>query len=497
MEEPDYVNLIALEIQKGLRSPEFEEALRASLAAPTPGDVKDFPRGPHTSTLTLPAGETWKQPAGFTNMQASLMVEGTLLMNEPGAGLRHVGINEDNFIGGGMDPMPETDIGIYVVGTGQLNLSNGWSIEGTPGGRSHIWIQSSVPQFLTDGTIQWCGPQEVVDGEVEGVAGRFPLHFHHCRDGSRGSRVTRVTVKDSGHHAFWPHVSNGIRFDECLALRTQQRAYGWDSGDISNDIEWINCRAEQVGPITGQRGVSLGAFFLGRGSGNRMIGCSTANCHGDREAAGVYWTSKANDAPNVWEFDGYTARDNENGGIRVWQNTKSNHVVRNVDIADCAEFGIAHGAYGNAYQWLTGVLRNNPIGIRLHARARPGTSIQADGYSLRWEDYTIIDCPIGINVVKSKPAAEIPVLFKNCTINGSSTPVVLHHQNGTSPTQTDLVHASIDGGEFEPEHVSLEVAVPGSVVRGQRHDDTAWKVDHTGAVTDIPAFYGVATAATT
>ena len=66
-------------------------------------------------------------------------------------------------------------------------------------------------------------------GEHE-VLGRYAIHFHADRDGSRGSLVDGVVVSDSTGHAFAAHLSNGVTFRGCVAHDLVDDAFWWDLG---------------------------------------------------------------------------------------------------------------------------------------------------------------------------------------------------------------------------------------------------------------------------
>lgn len=80
-------------------------------------------------TLTVRAGETLRfDPDRDTTveMTGNLVVEGRLEMKPAHAGVQHtlrfVGIDEDAFVGGGTGPVP-SDVGLWVVGAGQLDVA--------------------------------------------------------------------------------------------------------------------------------------------------------------------------------------------------------------------------------------------------------------------------------------------------------------------------------------------------------------------------------------
>ena len=225
-------------------------------------------------------------PNNSTTLQSSgnVVVEGTLQMHPSSAAviqlLQFINVNENIFVGGGMDVLP-TDVGLWVMGAGLLdilgtsktgfvraasNIASGttsislgatpggwqagdeitiaptesptvgdaylsgfedrsissisgssltlnaptvrqhpqingmWSaevinltrnarIEGTPTGRTHIFIRSSTPQSIRYAQIRYAGPRQNTSPATEFVLGRYGLHFHHCDDGSIGSIV--------------------------------------------------------------------------------------------------------------------------------------------------------------------------------------------------------------------------------------------------------------------------------------------------------------------
>ena len=114
-----------------------------------------------------------------------------------------------------------------------FDLTRSVRIEGTRHGRTHIFIRSSAPQSIQYAAIRYVGPRKpTTDPQVPtaSVLGRYGLHFHMCGDGSRGSQVVGTVVRDCGSHAFVPHMSNGITFEDCVAYSVNEDAYWWDPG---------------------------------------------------------------------------------------------------------------------------------------------------------------------------------------------------------------------------------------------------------------------------
>ena len=179
--------------------------------------------------------------------------------------LRFVDVDESAFVGGGLDPLA-TDVGLWVVGDGRPRhpgdaeagvepnrdvarpgaagdelvvapveagdftpRPSRWATPsrrsgsagprcstsaGTPGSRGRraaARTSSSGPSSPSrSGTrqLRHLGPRQPGGTTTVGVLGRYGLHFHHAHDGSRGSVVEGVVVRDCGDHAFVPaHVA--------------------------------------------------------------------------------------------------------------------------------------------------------------------------------------------------------------------------------------------------------------------------------------------------
>ena len=59
-----------------------------------------------------------------------------------------------------------------------------------------------------------------------------------AEDGTRGSTLTGVVVRDCNSHAFVPHFSFGITFRECISFNTVSDAYWWDR--VSSNLSGSN-----------------------------------------------------------------------------------------------------------------------------------------------------------------------------------------------------------------------------------------------------------------
>ena len=102
-----------------------------------------------------------------------------------------------------------------------LNLERNVKIEGTVGGKAHVFVKSAAAQTLKFVGLRHMGPKR------ENI-GRYGIHFHHCMNGSVGSIVQDCVAYEIGSHCFVPHTSHGITFTNCIAFDFLQEAYWWD-----------------------------------------------------------------------------------------------------------------------------------------------------------------------------------------------------------------------------------------------------------------------------
>jgi hypothetical protein len=452
--------------------------------------------------------------------------------------LRISGANEADFVGGHTEVPLESDRGIWVMGNGQLDLEGssstawtrdpkcalGWEaadelvitptapgdftgfesytpgdevpigpaglpaevfnlthnviLEGEETGRSHVFIHSNVPQYLRYVAVRHMGPRQQVTGEnyTEGVLSRYPVHFHICGDGSRGSRIEGVVVHHSGNRAFVPHASHGVVFRNCVAYDVWEDAYWWDPPspepggptNESHDVVWKNCLAALVQDDPPYRGFRLSAFFLGRGNRNKCIGCVAAGVQGGKNASGFIWPESG----SVWQFRHCVAHNNKFNGIFVWQNTRTIHPIEDFTSYSCGKAGVEHGAYGNPYHFERLNLVCNRIGIMLHA-----LSNQSD--QMRWEQILVTGSLPSLQSVKHNLPGRSPVLFRD-----SKFPEGIAIDDGDGhPSVLDFVRCGL-----EPEDIEVSKAHDDAVVRVQRENGTAFQILGTGEVSDIPPF---------
>ena len=335
-----------------------------------------------------------------------------------------------------------------------LNLTRNVHIEGTPKGRSHIFIRSSRPQSLKQAAIRHMGPRKP-DGEFsEFVLGRYPLHIHMCDDGSRGSLIEGVVIRDAGSHAFVPHLSNGITFRDCISHDTYEDAYWWDGapdtrtqGDPSHDILYERCVASLVKHDPPYRGYRLTGFFIGRGKGNVARDCVAVGVQGATDASGFEWPEGSE---GVWKFTGCVAHNNEQHGIFTWQNTGLVHVISDFVGYHNTEAGISHGAYQNPYVYKDSVLYGNgyaAVAVHATAAGRPLSFLNliCDGAGL--SDYLVV-------AERHEPRLEVgaPTTFSGCAFSGARKAAFgFVYDGGDGPSNRELFSVSncrFDGNEF-------------------------------------------------
>lgn len=409
------------------------------------------------------------------------------------------------------DSIPEITPGLP---TEAVNLSRDVLIEGTPGGRAHIWIHSTQPQKIRHAAIRHVGPRQEGDrGRIAGVFGRYGLHFHMMRDAARGSIVEGVVIRDCGNHAFVPHASHGVTFRRCIAFDTFTEQFWWDKMDPasggnrtdltqSDDVLYEECLGALVrwdGP--GYHGAN---FLLNRTEGSSIVGCVAVGSQGWKEGAGFHWPSQANFPPNVWRWENNLSHNHLKGGFRVWQNTQSIHDVPGLRAFNCGDFGIANGAYGTpGYRWsdfeIVGLGGSSygsgmpfTVGIILHAVAasrRDRFPSRKDGYRHSFERGLIRGADVGILSTKHVAKASSPTLIKDVVFENIEDVVLLvDEERGGYPGLLDLVDCTRNGEPLRPEDVRVASTMPGFRARFQ-NSRQAWQIDAAAGVTEIPAFY--------
>jgi hypothetical protein len=377
-----------------------------------------------------------------------------------------------------------------------MNLSRNVRIEGTgngsasfqpsDNGRAHIFILSTVPQSVRYAELVLLGPRGPDERDpTHGVLGRYPLHFHHNGDTSRGSLVEGVVVRQSGNRAFVPHASHGITFRDTIAYDVWEDPYWWDerTPNQTHDTVFDHAIAAAVQDDPDHRGYTLSGFVLGEGRDNSITDSVAVGIR--NKGSGFQWPSGANGAEfNVWRFEDNIAHNNKPNGIFVWQNDDSCHVIETFVAFRNGRVGVNHGAYNNDYVYRDVILFENADGaIRQHAGPKVSSDcLASDGYSMAWRGLETDGALLFDS--HSQPWGR-PLLLKDCVLDG----VIV--DSGQNPTVADFVHcARPDGADLAPADFDLVKPSLGMTIRVQRRDGTAFQLDHLGTVTPIAAFYG-------
>lgn len=275
------------------------------------------------------------------------------------------------------------------------NLSSNVVIEGLPTGRAHIFIRSTVPQFLTDCLIQHMAPQKGGDF----ILGRYPMHFHHCHHGTHGSKVTRVVGAHSGGPMFVTHLSFGVTYTRAVAYDGRGNLFWWDDIETeqSEDVAYLDCLgALSTTTLNSQKHHSqLTAFSMTGGTRVTCTGCHGVGINGGKNSNAFRWPELSH---GVWQWSHNVGHNISEDGIWTWQNDNLAHEVLDFVIYHCKN-GIAHGAYDNVYLYKNGVIHGClHSSIEVHALNKGGQSrrltfenIVCDGLGLH--DYAVIFPP--------------------------------------------------------------------------------------------------------
>lgn len=289
------------------------------------------------------------------------------------------------------------------------------------------WVAGSLPAILRYVEI------EVNSGTC---AGCYPLHWHLNGNGSRGTLVEGVVIKNSPNHAFVPHGSHGITFRDTIAVNTAGDPYWWnppdfqsrDHSDNTDDVLWDHALADGVTNAPGDpRGFRLSAFRLAEGHGNAVINSVARNVNPShpKNCSGFHWP-EAEGA--TWIFTNNASFRSACNGIFVWQNNQIDHIIDGF-----RGDGIEQGAYTNRYDY-----RNVDVDFVIS---------HAVGWSINGGS-------LGDVVVRRQTILGNPVRFSNVLIasftmnnaeNGGSTPATFILTN-TNLHCEDIVFQSVVPG---------------------------------------------------
>jgi hypothetical protein len=273
------------------------------------------------------------------------------------------------------------------------NLTRNTHIEGTPGGRAHVFIRSMTPQAIAYLEGRFLGPRKVQPGHdrPQLVTGRYAMHFHHAMEGSRGSWVHGTAFHDNGNRVFVPHMSHGITMRNNVSFHSMEAAFWWDFQETSNDILYEN----NLLALVSMNGVDRAqtGMLLNMGDGNvARDNVAVYASGGDVHNRGAYeWNANSE---GVWIFENNLAHSSA-AGIFVWQNTSFNHVIRDYESYN-NRLGIMHGAYGNTYVYELGYHYNSPVQVEATSGNSNGVVFDSITFDAAGGKYPVIiqDSPI-------------------------------------------------------------------------------------------------------
>lgn len=317
-----------------------------------------------------------------------------------------------------------------------MNLTRNVEIGGTPTGRSHVFVHSSEPQTLSYAAIPHCGPRHPNGAKVEG---RWPLHLHHCGEGTRGTVLEGVAVVDAGSHAYVPHESHGVTFRNCIAYRSKEHAFWWDEGEDTNDTVWESCVAAG---LTSEI-IRLAGFYLSKGVGNVMRDCVATGNEGS-DGGGI--TSPGGISDGEWIIEDCLSHNNQHAGFKAYLNSNryDTKVVSRLS-AYHNRLGIDHGAYSNEWLYDTFTLyANEDGGISLKAVAK--------GSGIVFRNGTIDQAGRGqFGIVNDRHFASplAVTTFESCSLLGHTVAALgLIVPNRSAPELIDLLSCSFQGNEL-------------------------------------------------
>ncbi|EMI19478.1 hypothetical protein RMSM_03594 [Rhodopirellula maiorica SM1] len=314
-----------------------------------------------------------------------------------------------------------------------LNLTRNVLLQGTETGRAHTIFMVKRPQTLKNVELRHMGPRQKKGDYTDGVLGRYALHFHHSQDGSRGSIVENVVIRDCGNHAFVPHWSHGITLQGCISHNTWEDAYWWDpgKGNQTHDVLFDRCVASRIQDDPAFRGYRLAGFNLRHGNGNEVVDCVAFGVQGNNDASGFLWPensgSEGDGSNTVWRFHRNVSHNNKCDGLFTWQNNDQRHLVEKFVAYHNADNGLEHGAYNNSYVYRDAVIYGNGhAGVQIHA-------VSASSRQLAFENLTVNGAGLSkyaLEFVKHQPDPQQATWVENCTFTGVTEAAVAFTYDG-------------------------------------------------------------------
>lgn len=349
-----------------------------------------------------------------------------------------------------------------------LNLTRNLKISGTPTGRSHIMFLMSKKQMISYLEIFNMGPRQF----KKEVIGRYGFHFHHCMDGTIGSIIKGVVLRDIGSNGFVPHASNGILFEDDIVWGViGGNGYWWDFTDNTTDnsshkITFNRCVA---GYIKGEifNTYTMSSFVMGVGTNNTIKNSIATSNWGGAGSSGYFWSETGNYRQNKWVFESNLSHDMRMEGLKIWQNDSSNHLIKGFTAYNCDESGMTVGAYHNNYKFDSCYLIGNKYSIIVHANAVPRGTEDKYGYILSFVNIKTTD---SLYLAPHTLINEGATGFVNCTFPG----VIVAELPRRVPFALgfyDFINCSL-----KPENFSIIGMEDGSLINIKNADGSTYQI---------------------
>ncbi|MGH2726457.1 MAG: hypothetical protein ACRDKS_05725 [Actinomycetota bacterium] len=389
-------------------------------------------------------------------------------------------------------PHPVTNVGGGKKFAAEvLNLTRNVRVEGKPGARIHVFMNSGRKQALKYFALRYVGPRQ----GTQGVLGRYGLHFHMVGNASRGSLVEGAVVRQAGHHGFVNHASHGVTFRDCVAHDTMSQAFWWDPGEgnATRDGLWDRCLSSLV--HTDGNEFRLSGFWLGHGEGNRAIGCVAVGVQGSKNASGFQWPESPGPREDgtVWGFKDCVAHNNKVNGIFVWQNNAGKSVIDRFVAYHNGKAGIEHGAYKNVYQYKNSTLYANGLAGAL-VWAVSGNVVPLSFVNVVFDgagrnDYSIL-------TQRHTAPPNRPTKVTGCTFKGYKKAAFgLLDNSQKNPDTVDVVDCTFAANEFwlandiDPDTlVRVQDAKLGTIALRRSDQPGTYHPEWNARVTSIPTF---------
>ena len=328
-----------------------------------------------------------------------------------------------------------------------MNLSRNVQITGEDyDHKSHIFIRAQRPQFIRHTELRFLSPGKVSDGgfEVSGqVLGRYGLHLHHGMNAMRGTIVEGVSLHEFGNNGFVPHLTHGVTFRDTVAYDGGNSPYWWDLGDDSHDILWDYT-------IAGRTRGNDSVYFLGSGHNVEVRNSVAVGAIAKTNAGGFEWE---NGTDGSWEFTNNVAHNITGNGVRIWQNTNSDHVLQHFDVYHVSQYGVTVGAYTNNYHFRDfEIYGTGYTSFEIMATPRQGSKANAEPPSVVLErgvidgGNTSEDTSIGIR--HSAVPGTHPIQIRDVTIRGRAAQraPAIEMTKGARDKKVDLINVTIEPG---------------------------------------------------